>query len=397
MKKSILFVSHALELGGVERALLSLLEALNTEKYDVDLFLLRQQGELLQKIPSHIHLLPEICPYTCLAQPFFDTLKKKQIGVALGRATGKYMAKRFRSALPSSVESGVALEYSHKYTKIFMPQISQKTYDLAVSFLTPHYFVAEKVRARKKAAWIHTDYAALSINTKSERSMWAAYDYIVSISDRCTQSFLGCFPSLEGRIVQIENLLSPHLIRQEAGENTASEMNIPGIKLLSVGRFCAAKNFDNVPDLCRRLRQQGLDVHWFLIGYGGDEVLIRSKIAETGMSDHVSILGKRSNPYPYIAACDLYVQPSRYEGNCVSVHEAQILEKPVVITRYATSASQLEDGADGVIVPMDNEGCAAGIAALLRDPAQMARLAQTCSQRDYSNRQEVKKLYQMLE
>ncbi len=179
---------------------------------------------------------------------------------------------------------------------------------------------------------------------------------------------MGCFPSLKERIVQIENLLSPYLIRQEAEEFAAPEMNIPGIKLLSVGRFCAAKNFDNVPDICRRLRQQGLDVHWLLIGYGGDEALIRSKIEEAGMRDYVSILGKRSNPYPYMKACDLYVQPSRYEGNCVSVHEAQILEKPVVITRYATSSSQLEDGVDGVIVPMDNEECAAGIAALLRDP-----------------------------
>lgn len=397
MKKSILLVSHALELGGAERALLALLDALDSEKYDVDLFLLRQQGELLQKIPSQVHLLPEICPYTCLAQPFFDTLKKKQFGVAIGRAAGKYMAKRFRSAYPSSKESGVALEYSHKYTRVFMPQISEKTYDLAISFLTPHYFVAEKVRARKKVAWIHTDYAALSIDAQSELSMWSAYDHVVSISDRCTQSFLGCFPALEDRIVEIENLLSPNLIWQEASESAAPEMDIPGVKLLSVGRFVPQKNFDNIPDICRRLRQQGLNVHWFLIGYGRDEALIRSKITETGMSDYVTILGKKSNPYPYMRTCDLYVQPSRYEGNCVSVHEAQILGKPVVITNYTTSASQLEDGADGVIVPMDNAGCAAGIAALLRDPAQMAQLTQTCRERDYSNRQEVKKLYQMME
>ena len=115
------------------------------------------------------------------------------------------------------------------------------------------------------------------------------------------------------------------------------------------------------------------------------------------MQDHVTILGKKSNPYPYIKACDLYVQPSRYEGNCVSVHEAQILGKPVVITNYATSASQLEDGVDGVIVPMDNEGCAAGIAALLRDKEALKRLSDTCRQRDYSNADEVNKLYALME
>jgi glycosyltransferase involved in cell wall biosynthesis len=115
------------------------------------------------------------------------------------------------------------------------------------------------------------------------------------------------------------------------------------------------------------------------------------------MEDRVILLGKKDNPYPYIAACDLYVQPSRYEGKCVAVREAQMLGKTVLITRYATSASQLEDGVDGVIVPMDNEGCAQGIAALLRDPERMQKLAETCRQRDYTNGQEVEKLSKLLE
>lgn len=108
---------------------------------------------------------------------------------------------------------------------------------------------------------------------------------------------------------------------------------------------------------------------WYLIGYGGDEALIRQRIPgrrDGGAGPHS---GEKENPYPYIKACGLYVQPSRYEGKSVTVREAQILNKPVVITSYATSASQLEDGVDGVIVPMDNEGCAAGIAAVLRDEA----------------------------
>lgn len=71
----------------------------------------------------------------------------------------------------------------------------------------------------------------------------------------------------------------------------------------------------------------------------------------------LSCLGKNLNPYPYICRCDLYVQPSRYEGKCVSVKEAQMLRKPVVITNYATANSQVENGVDGIIVTMDNEKC----------------------------------------
>ena len=95
-----------------------------------------------------------------------------------------------------------------------------------------------------------------------------------------------------------------------------------------------------------------------MIGYGGDEPLIRQKIIENEMQEHVIILGKKENPYPYIKMCDVYVQPSRYEGKCVAVREAQMLGKPVIITNYATAGSQLQDGVDGVIVPMDNTKCA---------------------------------------
>ena len=73
-----------------------------------------------------------------------------------------------------------------------------------------------------------------------------------------------------------------------------------------------------------------------------------------------------------------------------------MLGKPVVITNYATSSSQLEDGVDGVVVPMDNAGCAAGIAALLRDPQRMEQMSRNCLNRDYSNASEVEKLYALM-
>ena len=128
-----------------------------------------------------------------------------------------------------------------------------------------------------------------------------------------------------------------------------------------------------------------------------DQEYIRKKIAEAEMEEHVIILGKLDNPYPYIMACDLYVQPSRYEGKCVAVREAQTLGKPVVITDYTTAPSQLENGVDGVIVPKDNTRCAAGIAELLRDSIKMERLKKNCLARDYSNSGEIDKVYQLLE
>ena len=398
MKKSLLIVSHALEIGGAERSLIGLLDALDPERWDIDLFLLRHQGELIADIPEYVNLLPEVPAYTVLARPMKDTLREGHVLLTAARLTGRIAAGRYAKK-HGHTESGVALEYSHKFTCPLMPKIQPGTeYDLAISFLTPHYFVAKKVRAKKKVAWIHTDYSRVQVNIPSETAMWSAYDHIASISDAVTESFLKTFPGLKPKIVLIENILPERLIKRQALKPIGTDMPANGyIRLLSIGRYCTAKNFDNIPDICARLVSAGQNVKWYLIGYGGDEELIRQKILEAGMGEHVILLGKKENPYPYIKACDLYVQPSRYEGKAVTVREAQMLGKPVVITRYATSSSQLEDGVDGVVVPMDNESCAEGIAVLLRNPEEMARLSDCCQQRDYTNAAEIGKLYALTE
>lgn len=399
MKKRILIVSHAMELGGAERSLLGLLDALDPKQCAVDLFLLRYEGELMPMIPAHVKLLPEVPAYTVLARPMRTTLKEGHIVLTAARLAGKIAANLF-AAKHQYTDSGVALEYSHKFTCPFMPEINPDLeYDLAISFLTPHYFVIQKVRAKIKLAWIHTDYSTVQVDVASELAMWGTYDHIVSISDAVTESFLSTFPSLKDKILPIGNILPERLIRAQAEEVLpAGEMPEDGsIRLLSVGRYCTAKNFDNVPDICARLVKMGQDIKWYIIGFGDDEELIRKKIAESNMGESVILLEKKDNPYPYMAACDLYVQPSRYEGKCVSVIEAQILGKPVVITRYPTCPNQLEDGVDGMIVPMDNDSCANGIATLLQDPEKMKRLAETCKTRDYSNSVEIEKIYQLLE
>ncbi len=114
------------------------------------------------------------------------------------------------------------------------------------------------------------------------------------------------------------------------------------------------------------------------------------------MTDSVILLGKKENPYPYIKACDIYVQPSRYEGKSVTVREAQMLCKPVVVTAYPTAASQIIDGVDGVIVPLDNEGCARGLASFIADAALQERIVEYLRKHDYANTCEVEKIYHLL-
>lgn len=397
LKKKILIFSHAMEIGGAERALLGLINSFDYSKYEVDLFLLKHSGELMSLIPEKVNLLPEVPAYSAIMKPMVTVLKSGQIDVLLGRLIGKLKAKSFNEKMKYN-DSAVSIEYSHKYTKKFMPVISDKEYDIAISFLTPHYFVSEKVNAKKKIAWIHTDYSYIDVDVKSELKMWSAYDNIISISDDVTKAFLKKFPSLENKITVIENILSKQFIDEQVGLiNIDDEFDNSKLKLLSVGRFCEAKNFDNVPEIASIIKSKGIDFKWYIIGYGSDEDLIKSKIAEFSMEDTVIILGKKENPYPFIKSCDIYVQPSRYEGKAVTVHEAQILNKPIIITDYPTAKSQLTNGFDGVIVSLDNQDCADGIAKVIQDKELQSKLIENMKSTNYSNESEIEKLYKLIE
>lgn len=402
MKPHILINMHYLEIGGAETALIGLLNALDSERVDVDLFLHDHRGEMMQFIPKWVNVLPAVPEYTVLERPIKELVKRGFWLIAGARLWAKYISKKAYKKSHSSLPNAGIFHYIAKYTTPLLPKINPTvTYDLAISFLNPHQTTVQKVNAQKRIAWIHTDYTKIWVDADDELLVWSKYDYIASISPDVTKTFLQTFPSFAhtNKIVEIENILSPVFVRRRADiKNVEGEMSKYGgeVKLLSIGRFSEAKNYDNVPDICRRMVKEGVDVKWFIIGYG-DEQLIRRKIEEAGMQEYVIILGKRSNPYPYIKACDIYVQPSRYEGKSVTVREAQMLCKPVVVTNYPTASSQIKNGVDGVIVPMDNDGCAKGLAEVIMDKALQTRLVDYLKTHDYGNEREVDKIYQIAE
>lgn len=401
MNKPRIFIAmHYMEIGGAETALVGLLNALDPARVDVDLFLYDHRGEMMQFIPEWVNLLPQIPKYSVLERPIVELVKRGFWGIAAARMWAKRISKVAYKRSGSKLENNGGLDKMSKCTTPLLPKINPSmTYDLAISFLTPHRIVAEKVKAKKKIAWIHTDYTRVWVDAEDELKVWQKYDYVASISSDVTNTFLQVFPSLAPKIVEIENILSPTFVRKRAElENVDKEIRHEGaITLLSVGRFSDAKNYDNVPDICKRqIGKTKLNIKWYIIGYGGDEALIRQKIKEAGMEEHVILLGKQSNPYPYIKACDIYVQPSRYEGKSVTVREAQMLCKPVVVTNYPTAPSQIRSGVDGVIVLMDNEGCANGLAEVICDKPLQERIIAHLKTHDYGNESEVEKIYTLI-
>ena len=398
-KKKVLINIHYLEIGGAETALIGLLQALDHKRVDVDLFLNDHRGEMMAYIPTWVNVLPPCKAYTMIERPIKGVIKAGYIHIALARLWAKirfwfYVRKKH------PIDGGAIFGYVGKYVTPLLPSLKYLgEYDLAISFVTPHNIVLDKIQAKKKMCWIHTDYTNIDVNTALELPIWSGYDHIVSISKEVTKNFCQIFPTLYNKIIEIENILSPKFIRQQADiEPQPTDMSKVenGYTLLTIGRYCVAKKLEEIPMICRMLMEKGLSIKWYIIGYGGSDEYIRKVMAEEGMGKNVILLGKRANPYPYIKACDWYIQPSRYEGKSVVVREAQILSKPVIITDYSTSLSQVQNGVDGIIAPMDVPKCAEAIAMALTDERQKKSIVNYLITHDYGNESEVEKIYSLV-
>ena len=396
MKPRIFIAMHYMELGGAESALLGLLQAHDPNKADIDLFLYDHVGELMQYIPASVYLMPKIEVYSMLERPISELLRKGYWGVALGRTLASFFAKQEKKNNKENLDDISVYYYIAKFVNPFLPKINPSLeYDLAISFLQPHLYVLQKVRARKKLAWLHTDYSKVYVSEKEE-AVWSQYNYIAAISEEVGHSFVNRFSGLNSKIIPIENILSSKFIRERANE---FEIDLPGrgFRLLTIGRYSYPKKLEDIPLLTVKIQNVFPDLKWYIIGYGNpiEEKKIQDNISKEGVQDSVVLLGKQTNPYPYIKACDVYVQPSRYEGKSITVREAQILCKPVIVTAYPTAPSQIQDGLDGVIVPLDIEQCAKAIISFLKDFEKQSKIVNYLSEHDYGNESEINKIYQL--
>ena len=396
--KRVLIASFDMEVGGVERSLISMLNNFNYENNEVDLKLYSHTGDFMSFLTDKVNLLDENYRYSTFRKSIGETLKEGDYFLGIARILAKYIAK-IKGRLNNINEVGYyQMQLMWKYALPFLPRLD-KEYDVAISYLWPHYFVAEKVKARRKIAWIHTDYSTIETDIPIDLKMWNKFDYIMAVSEECKNAFLKKYPSLESKIKVMENITSPEFIRKMAQEDIEEKIiNDNSFKLVSVARLSHAKGIDNAVRALRVLHDRGLtDVKWYVVGYGGDEEMIRNLIKENNLEDSFILLGKKINPYPYIKMADLYVQPSRYEGKAVTVGEAQIIGKPVIITNYTTARSQVRENIDGYICELSIEGIADGIERLYRDKKLKDKLVNNCNITDYSNNYELNKLYKLFD
>ncbi|WP_139906061.1 glycosyltransferase [Clostridium thermarum] len=395
--KKVLIASFDMEVGGVERSLISLLESFDYTKYNINLMLYRHQGEFMSMLPKEVNLVKEVAEYATFRRPISEIVKNKQYGIAVARILAKYIGLIAAKAKGFKELGLIPMQLGWKYTMPFLPKLD-KEYDVAISYLWPHYFIADKVKGKKKIAWIHTDYSYLEIDNKMDYKMWDKFDWIVAVSEDCKRSFLSRYPQFSNKTIVVENITAVNFIKSMAEKDCSAEIRVDDkcTKLITVARLAYAKGIDDAVRACRKLVDDGYDIRWYVVGYGSEETAVRKLIEELKLEDRFIILGKKLNPYPYIRACDIYVQPSRYEGKAVTVTEAQVLEKPVLITRYSTANSQVRHEYDGIITDLGVEGLVLGVKKLLDNPELQIRLKKNTAKVNYNNSFEIEKLYKLL-
>ncbi len=390
MKKKLLFIMPKLGSGGAEKALITILNLFDYSRYDVDLFLFRRQGLFLPDVPDQVNVIDGGKDYELFdgsaSACIKSNIKKLNFSSAANRM--KY-AKALGNGDKTAVWSCI---------KKALPKID-KHYDVAVAYLEGNsiYYCIDAVDADVKIGYVHNDYNKLGLDKNFDRPYFEKLDYLVSVSDECVNVLKENFPHLKDKIRLMLNIVSPSMLDSLGNANAAEYENINSKILLTVGRFSQQKGYDMAVEAAKILSDKGHNFKWFAIGKGDLTEQIADRIKELHLEDKFILLGERANPYPYIRNCDIYVQPSYFEGKSIAVDEAKIFAKPIVCTKFPTVYDQLADGETALLAEINAQSIAEKIETLLSSDELCKTLSENLKKEKTGNEEEIDKFYALLE
>lgn len=392
-KKKVLFINYSLHSGGIEKSLVTILSLFDYEKYDVDLQLFANEGLFLERVPEQVHLLEPLFPAEYrlnIRKAFFALLRKGCPGLAFCRLLVTFAGLR-----------GTMGERLGKMWKVerHFARPEQGEYDAAVAFMEgqPIYYCVTKVKSRVKIGFIHGDYKAMGLSAKFDRSYVGRLDALCTVSESCLTSLKQVFPEDDEKCHVIYNIISERFMRNLAEQGEGFSDGYTGPRVLSIARLSHQKGLDIALPAAANLKKKGLKFRWYIIGVGPEEEKLKEISNELGLKDCVFFLGERPNPYPFLRQCDVYLQPSRFEGKSIAVDEAMVMCRPILLTDFSTAADQINSGVNGLIVPMTPEGVEDGLEKLLRSEELRASFTRALSEETYSNESELNKLYALID
>ena len=394
MKKDLLFVMNKLSCGGAEKSLVSLLQLIDYSKYNVDLYLFKHEGFLMNQLHSEVNLLPQPKEFQYFDMPFTQVAKE-----CLSSFNFKILIARFRMSMMLQSEKIPAVR-EQKAWQFVGPCLKKidKEYHATIGYLekNPNYFCVDKVNAKIKIGFVNNDYKLLMLDKSIDIPYFEKLDYIVTVSEACEEILIDSFPNFKGKIKMMYNILTEKTIHALADE-PISDFDESKINIVSLGRLNYQKAFDLAIEACAILVERGVGIKWYILGDGEDRSKLEKHIADKKLQNHFILLGIKENPYPYIKKATLYVQTSRFEGKSVAIDEAKILHKPILVTNFPSAKDQIENGANGSIVSMDANSIANGIQQLVTDTATMNLFVNNLKKEQLGTEGEMSKLYDLIE
>lgn len=358
MKKKLLFVINTMGQAGAETALIELLRKLDSmNNYNLSLYSIIPCGELFDRVPKSVHMLNRnISKSSVLSISGRIIIIRTIVASFFYRLTGfrllNYMIKNIRYQWSKDRK----LQYDKLLWRLLSegrPMIKE-TYDMAVSYVegASAYFVADKVRARHKVAFIHIDYEKAGYRIYMDRDCYSRMDRIYVVSNGVGEKFAKVYPQYKGKIRLFRNLLNKEEILEKSRTGIGFTDDFEGIRLLTVGRLHYQKGYDIAIEALGRILKDGYRVRWYVIGEGMERVNLEALIKKHGLEEDFILMGKKNNPYPYMAQADIYVQGTRFEGKSIAIEEAQILGKAIAASDCTGNTEQIESGYDGILFPL---------------------------------------------
>lgn len=386
MKKQLLFVINHLTVGGIQKTLISALKVLDYDKYDVTVYLRKNRTDLLPLIDKRVKVVVNENKNKYYRKP-------KAVFYQLLIEFNRLIGKKEKVAKFNAILTDLIREYSMSYEQ--KTYFAKKKYDIAIAYAHgyPAYFVADYIKAEEKIIFFHTSTNELP---EIHNRFIKKFDKAAAIQNQQIKLISEWYPSLSDKISVVENFVDYELIKNQSEEFEAEKPQGKTV-ICSCGRFAPVKGFDMAVEAAKILKEKNVDFLWYFIGDGPEKEKIESLIKKYALSENIILTGLRKNPYPYMAACDIYVQPSYEESWGLAMAEANRLSKPVVSTRTLGGDKLIENGKNGILCNINAQSVADAIENLKNDTGLFNAIKYNLENTDYSGEaQKYKKQWKML-
>lgn len=386
--KKIAIVTRKMVAGGIEKSIVSMINSLPRDKYDITLFVMAKGGEFEKNIPDYVKIKPIYGSETTTKEKIINNIKNGKIVNAIKIIFYTVLSRNAKSVF----------EQEQYYLKLVEEQ--NEEYDLAIADHVPAslpvIYVVNNLKAKKRAAWIHSDVSRYKEQLDRYISYYKKYDRIFSVSKEAMEKLKSMYPEISNKVDVFYNIISKEELHELARIGQSFEDEFNGIKLLTIGRLCDQKGQLLIPKVVKKLIKDGYNFRWYCIGDGDDRELLENKIHEEGLSNYINLLGNKNNPYKYLEECDIYVQPSKHECYCTTVTEAKCFFKPMVITNVNGSKEQINHQQNGIIVEFNSDEIYKGIKMLLDDKRLRVKFEDNLRNNDVDTRKEINKLFNLM-